>query len=322
MSWSFFTKEGVEKIGEFGVAGLTGGDADTLDGLDSTQYWKKSESISADNLDGYTSGDFLLKAGGAMEGALLLDADPTLPLEAATKQYVDDGLDEKLDTTGGTLTGPLYLPAAGPTTPTQAVNRDYVDDQIAETVPLDGSLPMTGNLELPASGPTLPTHATNKDYVDDLIDATVPLDGSLPMTGHLTLPATNPTNPQHATSKDYVDDGLAAQQAYTDNAVNFAIAGTTIFPLVSVTADYTGTNTDAYIIVDSTTGPIDITLPSASVAGKIFCIKDGTGAAATNAITVVTAGAELIDGVASYDLDTAREWVMLIFDGTNWQVVS
>jgi hypothetical protein len=35
------------------------------------------------------AGDYVLKAGDVMTGALTLPADPTLALQAATKQYVD-----------------------------------------------------------------------------------------------------------------------------------------------------------------------------------------------------------------------------------------
>jgi hypothetical protein len=58
---------------------------------------------------------YLPLAGGVMTGALTLAADPTLPLQAATKEYVDTavaaggggGGGGGLPLTGGTLTGPL-----------------------------------------------------------------------------------------------------------------------------------------------------------------------------------------------------------------------
>jgi hypothetical protein len=99
--------------------------------------------------------NYLLLAGGTMVGPLLLSADPTDAMEAATKQYVDDSQPpppaastvpsapvgdvaatnvqaaiaeleaEKVAKTGSTMTGHLSLPA-GPTS-AQAVRRDYVD---------------------------------------------------------------------------------------------------------------------------------------------------------------------------------------------------
>ncbi|HVC45997.1 MAG TPA: glycosyl hydrolase family 28-related protein [Terracidiphilus sp.] len=64
----------------------------------------------------------LNKAGDTMTGPLILNADPTAALGAATKQYSD----QKVPLAGGTMTGPLYL-SADPTTGTQAATKNYVD---------------------------------------------------------------------------------------------------------------------------------------------------------------------------------------------------
>mgnify|MGYP000346596348 CR=1 FL=1 len=64
---------------------------------------------------------------------LTLNADPTLALQAATKQYVDSiktytdtQLSQKLNLSGGTLTGPLIL-ASNPTDNLGAATKQYVD---------------------------------------------------------------------------------------------------------------------------------------------------------------------------------------------------
>jgi hypothetical protein len=54
------------------------------------------------------SGNYLPLTGGTMTGALVLAGDPTGPLGAATKQYIDNN---KLALSGGTLTGGLTLSA-------------------------------------------------------------------------------------------------------------------------------------------------------------------------------------------------------------------
>lgn len=66
---------------------------------------------------------FLLIAGGSLTGPLLLAADPTQALGAATKQYADNNF---LKLAGGTLTGPLIL-AADPTTALGAATKQYID---------------------------------------------------------------------------------------------------------------------------------------------------------------------------------------------------
>lgn len=49
------------------------------------------------------------KAGGTMTGPLVLSADPTLEMHAATKQYVDEHSAGSVNISGGTLTGNLVL---------------------------------------------------------------------------------------------------------------------------------------------------------------------------------------------------------------------
>jgi hypothetical protein len=64
---------------------------------------------------GIPPGLYLPIAGGTMTGPLVLDADPVNPLDASTKEYVDNQLTGGgtfLPTSGGTMTGPLTLDAA------------------------------------------------------------------------------------------------------------------------------------------------------------------------------------------------------------------
>jgi len=86
------------------------------------------------------------------------------------------------------------------------------------------------------------------------------------------------------------------------------------------TADspYTVLDTDYYIAVDSTGGPVMIYLPSALTSQRMFLIKDRSGLADSNSITITTAGGvTLFDGATTYVLDTEYEAVLLTFDGTS-----
>ena len=81
--------------------------------------------------------------GDTMNGPLYLAGDPTGPLEAATKDYVDThsggggtgGLDEAtandlyVNIIGDTISGPLFLPA-DPTGPLEVPTKQYVDARI------------------------------------------------------------------------------------------------------------------------------------------------------------------------------------------------
>jgi hypothetical protein len=53
------------------------------------------------------SGNTLTTAGGTLTGPLYLNADPTQPLQAADKHYVDEQSALDVPLTGGTVTGPL-----------------------------------------------------------------------------------------------------------------------------------------------------------------------------------------------------------------------
>jgi hypothetical protein len=151
-------------------------------------------------------------AGGTMTGALLLSANPTQPLEAATKQTVD----AKIAKAGDAMTGPLTL-AADPAQPLQAATKQYADLRVVKA----GDT-MTGALTL-AADPTQPLQAATKQYVDGhsggIIDApsdsfaygrvnaawqkVMPLAGGT-MTGPIVL-ANDPTQPMQAATKQYSD---------------------------------------------------------------------------------------------------------------------
>lgn len=121
------------------------------------------------------------KAGDTMTGPLILDADPTDALGAATKQYAD----LMLPLTGGTLTGALTL-ADDPTSALEAATKQYVDaletsltsdftdadDALSTTLTtsINGKLSLsggtlTGALIL-AADPTTALGAATKQYVD------------------------------------------------------------------------------------------------------------------------------------------------------------
>ena len=87
--------------------------------------------------------------------------------------------------------------------------------------------------------------------------------------------------------------------------------------------DYVVLTTDCYIGVTSTAAPRTVTLPVGAppATNQIFIIKDESGAAATNNITVTTTGgARLIDGAATYVMNTNYGSIQVIYDGTNYFV--
>jgi hypothetical protein len=143
--------------------------------------------------------------GGTMTGALVLAANPTTPLQASPKQYVDMRAATALPVAGGTMTGALTL-ASDPTASLHATTKEYVDTQIAAALPKSGGT-MTGVLALSAD-PVASSQAATKHYVDNQVLTSLPTAGGA-MTGPLTL-AANPTMPLQAAAKQYVDAQAAA----------------------------------------------------------------------------------------------------------------
>ena len=57
------------------------------------------------------TGSLLTASGGTLSGPLYLNGDPTQPLQAADKHYVDTTFNMEVPITGGNMTGPLWAPA-------------------------------------------------------------------------------------------------------------------------------------------------------------------------------------------------------------------
>lgn len=84
---------------------------------------------------------------------------------------------------------------------------------------------------------------------------------------------------------------------------------------------YTVLSTDYFISCDSTAGAITVRLPNAPATGRSFIIKDRTGQAAANNITVTTVGGVVnIDGAATFVMNTAFESVTVLFNGTSYEI--
>ncbi len=96
-----------------------------------------------------------------------------------------------------------------------------------------------------------------------------------------------------------------------------AIRTATATPItVSATTDF------AVISKLSVAGAVAVTLP-AGVNGQIFLIKDGTGDAATNNITITPNGADTIGGASTLVLNNNSQSVLIQYQasGTDWKVL-
>lgn len=78
---------------------------------------------------------------------------------------------------------------------------------------------------------------------------------------------------------------------------------------------------DDFIAINSSGGAKQVNLPNAPATGRIFVIKDYTGSAAANNITVTTVGGVInIDGATTYILNVNYESIQVLFDGTNYEI--
>ena len=99
------------------------------------------------------------------------------------------------------------------------------------------------------------------------------------------------------------------------------VAGSFSLALTTKTANYTATATDSLILVDSTSGAVTITLPTAvNITGRHYTIKDWKGQSATNNITIATTSSQTIDGETTVVLAITYGSITVVSDGANWSI--
>lgn len=89
--------------------------------------------------------------------------------------------------------------------------------------------------------------------------------------------------------------------------------------IITVTEDYTPSETDHTILVDATTATVTITLPSAvGITGKLYGIKKLDN---VNDVTIDGDGSEEIDGAVDQTISTQYGYISVQSDGTGWHIV-
>lgn len=92
-------------------------------------------------------------------------------------------------------------------------------------------------------------------------------------------------------------------------------------PYVAKTANYTLTENDEWVTVDTTSGVITITLPGclATRVGKTYLVQKIAGA---NNVSVARAGSDTINGATSKTVSTQYSGILLVNTGTVWYAVA
>ncbi len=106
------------------------------------------------------------------------------------------------------------------------------------------------------------------------------------------------------------------------NTITISGSGTIIYTYTNVnTSPYVALTTDYYLSVDSSGSPITIQLPNAATIGKTFIIKDRTGSAATNNITITTVGGAVnIDAATTFVMNSVYQSISVLGNGTTYEI--
>ena len=94
---------------------------------------------------------------------------------------------------------------------------------------------------------------------------------------------------------------------------------------IVTTTPYNIVSNDDVILVNVTSGPASIVLPSTGTDGskkRSFYIKDYSGTSLTNPITITSAGGKTINGVSFAMLNGGYSHIQVIYDGTNWMTIA
>lgn len=119
--------------------------------------------------------------------------------------------------------------------------------------------------------------------------------------------------------------GLRAGLGITITRVNddIVIADANGGNYVKIISNYVVERDDAIVGVDTSQGAFTVTLPNTALAGpgKTVTIKDESGQASLNNITVTGFGGQTIDGQPSVSISFDRDYLKVYTDGTNWFII-
>lgn len=166
--------------------------------------------------------------------------------------------------------------------------------------------------------------------------ANISVSGNLTANGNLVVTSVTPAAGDGITLSDIVTDGYAASFTVTNTGVLSLVAGAGIslsantgnitisstgadlIHVYGTTTNYTATNEDEYIGVNST-GSVTITLPT-GIEGRVYTIKDEHGQGAGK-ITVKPTGSEKIDNSNAYIISVPYQSVSVVFRAGQWRLI-
>ena len=101
---------------------------------------------------------------------------------------------------------------------------------------------------------------------------------------------------------------------------NNSLAGSLQFTRTAKTASYTLVQGDFLAVFTSLSGAVNATLPTPGSNNSFYFIKDESGTAQTNNISVIAQSGKTVEGNSSYVINTNNGGAGFYYDGTNWRV--
>lgn len=148
-----------------------------------------------------------------------------------------------------------------------------------------------------------------KSYIDSLrIDQLQAPIATLNFGNQLLSNVASPTSGTDAANRNYVIDRVG----YMATAI------------ITTGSSYASTSSNHVVLINKSTGSAtSVTLPNTAslTVGKVIIVKDAKGDAATNNITITGNNSETIDGQSNYVLNNNYGSVMVIWNGTEWNIL-
>lgn len=114
-----------------------------------------------------------------------------------------------------------------------------------------------------------------------------------------------------ADSTGFIFDGVSAWYTIIDPSAGTAASTPVSYPYTVSFAD------EKKVVLVNSSSPRTITLPNAATHPIWLYIKDATGSAATNNITIVPSGGNTVDGAASFVINKNADSYLFVSNGSN-----
>lgn len=154
-------------------------------------------------------------------------------------------------------------------------------------------------------------------FVYKNLTSVVPIGGLATLTGN-TGGAISPT----AGNINILGSGIISVSGAGSTLTISASGDLDYAVTLTSTTPYVVTASDQVVGIDCSAAIKTVQLPNAPTTGRWITIKDYTGSSAAFNITVTTVGGVvLIDGAASYTMNSAYQSVTVVFNGTSYMII-